>query len=234
MANPSQEKPTAQVRPVSLFDRDLKRAAEKAFDRVTGQLVGREQLKSYRQELAQYHLKPESKFENGDFSDRGTTHRRHVHATSVEHIGKEANRWEERLYVGLGLTAEIGYGVASEDCTNLCQSLKRLATQIGQRALARKLGISRSYLARLISGEALQLKSNDFKKVQSSLVSLFTKEEERTQTQSMMHSQLASAVALRGLTSVAQRLGVDTSNLQKVLAGRRSISAQLHARLMLI
>ena len=42
--------------------------------------------------LAQYHLSPESKFENGRFWDRGRTERRHIVATEFVLIGEEANR----------------------------------------------------------------------------------------------------------------------------------------------
>ena len=31
-------------------------------------------------------------------------------STTVEHIGKEANRWEEQLYLGLDLEAQTEYG----------------------------------------------------------------------------------------------------------------------------
>ena len=49
-------------------------------------------LKSYSQALAQYHLHPEDKFQNGDFTDRGITRRRHVQVSGIEFIGKESNK----------------------------------------------------------------------------------------------------------------------------------------------
>ena len=63
-----------------------------AFDRVTGEHVKPEQLKTYAEMLAQYHVSPESKFENGQFLDHGRTGRRHVVGTEVVLIGKEANQ----------------------------------------------------------------------------------------------------------------------------------------------
>ena len=62
------------------------------FDRVTGKPVRPEQLKTYAEVLAQYHLSCEDKFENGQFLDRGRTERRHVLATGIVWIGKEANQ----------------------------------------------------------------------------------------------------------------------------------------------
>jgi hypothetical protein len=66
------------------------------FDRETGEPVPSEHLKTYQEALVQYHLHPEAKFHNGDYLDSGVASRRHIVATAVEHIGKEANRWEVR------------------------------------------------------------------------------------------------------------------------------------------
>ena len=68
------------------------RALSKLFDRVTGKPIRPEQLKTYSEVLAQYHLSCEDKFENGQFLDRGRTERRHVVATGFTWIGKEANQ----------------------------------------------------------------------------------------------------------------------------------------------
>ena len=56
--------------------------------------------------------KRSGKYHNGDYSDSGVTSRRHIVATAVEHIGKEANRWEKQLYLGLDLEAQTEYGSA--------------------------------------------------------------------------------------------------------------------------
>jgi hypothetical protein len=67
-------------------------ALTKVFDRVTGRAISSEELKTYAEVLAQYHLSWEDKFDNGQFLDRGRTERRHVVATGFIWIGKEANR----------------------------------------------------------------------------------------------------------------------------------------------
>jgi len=56
-------------------------------------------------------LRPEAKFENGDYCDRGPTRRRHVQATQINYIGKEANRWEEQFFLSMDEDAVIEYGV---------------------------------------------------------------------------------------------------------------------------
>jgi hypothetical protein len=79
-------------KPVSAYDKDLGRAVAGCFDRQSGEPVEPQALKTYQEALAQYHLHPEAKFHNGDYLDRGVTHRRHIVATAVEHIGKEAGQ----------------------------------------------------------------------------------------------------------------------------------------------
>jgi hypothetical protein len=80
-----------ELAPIAPYDTDPARALAKVFDRVTGRAVSAEQLKTYAEVLAQYHLSPEAKFENGQFLDRGRTERRHIVATGFVWIGKEAN-----------------------------------------------------------------------------------------------------------------------------------------------
>jgi hypothetical protein len=79
-------------KPIAPFCRDPSRALRTVFDRITGEPVDSEQLKTYAEALAQYHLSCEDKFSNGQFFDRGRTERRLVVATAFVLIGKEANR----------------------------------------------------------------------------------------------------------------------------------------------
>ena len=87
-------RPRAQDTPAPLapFDGNPSNAVSRCFDRVTGKSIRHDQLKTYAEALAQYHLSCEGKFENGDFLDSGRTERRHVTATGFDWIGKEANR----------------------------------------------------------------------------------------------------------------------------------------------
>ena len=137
------------VRPVAPFDRDMRKAAQFAFDRETGNAVRANTLATYAEALAQYHLRPEAKFLNGDFFDRGRTERRHVVALQILHIGKEANKWEEQYFLGPDDEAEIEYGLCqTADAPDL--SLRELCRELGEREAARKLEISRTALRRAI------------------------------------------------------------------------------------
>jgi hypothetical protein len=111
-------------------------------------------LKSYRHALAQYHLRPESKFLNADFADRGTTLRRHVLAIGTRHIGKEANRWEEQFFTGLTDEAVPHYGNSAASRTNFADELQRIATGLGKGAVIEMTGLSAAKLRKALTGDA--------------------------------------------------------------------------------
>ena len=79
------------AKPVAAFERDPELAASRAFDRVTGETLGREVMQTYAGALTRYHISPEWKFEHAGYVECGETLRRYVQADSVMLIGKEAN-----------------------------------------------------------------------------------------------------------------------------------------------
>jgi hypothetical protein len=113
------------------YDSDLGKAAEGCFARETGKAVPGDQLMCYRDVLAQYHLHPESRFHNGDYTHRGFTRRRHVRATVTAYIGKEANRWEEQLHLGLDFEAQTEYGLSPEGQGRALDAARRVADTTG-------------------------------------------------------------------------------------------------------
>jgi hypothetical protein len=140
---PSQEKTVTAPKPIAPFNTEIARAARNCFDRESGQPVEVKLLKTYREILAQYHLRPETKFLNGDYLDRGLTRRRHVETVSIRHIGKEANRWEEQLYLGIDEDERIDYGLVSKESTKFLRTLRTKIRVTGQRKIARESDISR-------------------------------------------------------------------------------------------
>ena len=146
-AAPKRGRPRKQpdVKPIAAFNRNIGEAAKGAFDRETGRPVSATELKTYAEALAQYHMRPEAKFLNGDFCDSGRTERRYVIATQLVHIGKEANKWEEQRFLGEDEDAEIEYGVdASEKL--LDQHIRHATDALGERRAAIQLRISRTAL----------------------------------------------------------------------------------------
>ena len=138
---------SSPIRPVAPFSRNISEAAQTAFDRETDKRVEPDSLITYAEALAQYHLRPEAKFLNGDFLDRGRTERRHVMAAQILHIGKEADKWEEQYFLGPDDEAEIEYGVGL-NADALSARLQALCHEVGEREASRNLGISRTALRR--------------------------------------------------------------------------------------
>jgi hypothetical protein len=131
-----------RVRPVAPFHTDPDKAAAAAFDRKTGEPVPAEQLGSYLEVLAQYHLHPETKFLNGNYLDSGHTQRRHIQVTGVTYIGKEANRWEEQFHLGADEAAAIIYGQAPEDRAAMEEQVRLGIRRFGQRTVAKAARMS--------------------------------------------------------------------------------------------
>ena len=155
-ANRGRPKKQSDVKPVSPFNKNIREAAKAAFDRESGKPVAASLLMTYTEAVAQYHLRPESKFLNGDFCDRGRTERRHVVATQILHIGKEANKWEEQYFLGEDEDAEIEYGVDQSD-GSLDAAIRELCDRFGERVAAQNLGISRTALRRALKYGAAAL-----------------------------------------------------------------------------
>ena len=141
-------------RAVAPYSRDIETAAQ-CFDRSTGQIVLRGQLKTYGRALAQYHLHPEAKFLRGGYTDRGRTIRRHVYVTMITLIGKEANRWEEQFYLGMEAGAQVEYGIGGEDWGKMSNKLRLTAKSMGQKHLSAVIGISSRQLRDILNKNAV-------------------------------------------------------------------------------
>src|SRR5262249_28618990 len=107
-------RPPAPPKPIAPYDKDAARASNHCFDRATGKPVPRNMLASYRDELAQYHLHPDSKFLHAEYRDQGLTGRKHVQVRDVSYIGKEADHLEEQLDLGFDPDAVIHYDAGAQ------------------------------------------------------------------------------------------------------------------------
>lgn len=140
------------IRPAAPFNRDPREVAASAFDRDTGEPLSPNRLKSVKQAIAQYHVHPEVKFRNGDHINIGMTERRHVSAICTQLIGKEANKWEVQLFIGIDEEASAVYGAAPEDVEPLICKLRELIDAHGQKAVAKRVGVSDRHLRRILDG----------------------------------------------------------------------------------
>lgn len=216
-ARPAKGAKAAKIFPIAPFDRDLRVAISRAFDRQTDRPLKRSELRTYADELAGYQLKPESKFANARAFDRGLTERRHVYQTAVELIGKEADHYEESYALGLGLDPTIYYGSSHARMLETYRLVREVAVKYGDLAVATATGLARASVARVRNGENVQTKVA-VGKIKAGLVALIrerSSEEERRQT--MVEGYLA-AIKIHGrIRSAARSLGLDASNFSKRL-----------------
>ena len=153
---PARRRFQERCKPVAPYDRDLAKAVKRCFDRETRLPIARRALKSFKDVIRLYALHPESKFLNGDYLDRGVTHRRYIHAVSVRNIGKEANEWEEQFYLGFDEEDQIDYGQAPRISNVVLGRLRRRIIATGQRKTARESGLARRTVERLMKGKKLR------------------------------------------------------------------------------
>jgi hypothetical protein len=97
-------------------------------------------------------MHPESRFKNAIFTNACIIKRRLIRRNRHTHIVKEANCWEEQWHLGFDPTAQIIYGMAPRDFSNLAKSIIREARQFSRRALAIASRLSLSQVSRILCG----------------------------------------------------------------------------------
>jgi transcriptional regulator with XRE-family HTH domain len=174
--------------------------------------------------LAQYHLHPESKFHNGDYLDSGVTHRRHIRATAVEHIGKEANRWEEQFYLGLDLEAQTEYGLAPDDRERILKVVRQAGKKYGQRKLARASCTSLSEVSAILHSKRKSTLAT-LAKLHRALPYLDREANDQTKhVHELLDATKDECRRIGSIRQFARQAGVDGANLAHVLSGRRKPS----------
>jgi hypothetical protein len=223
---PGAESPHA----VAPYDRDVAAATRRCFDRETGQPVAAERLQSYVEALAQYHLHPEAKFDHADYTDTGVTTRRHILATRIEHIGKEANRWEEQLYLGENPDAQIVYGAAPGDDADQVAAVVTACQAYGVRALARASGLSVGAISAIRDGRQLPTQRT-VRQVQRAVEELeAARREDQDQTATVIAAARERAAQV-GLGAFAREVGVNRATTARLFAGKRQASLGLMQKL---
>lgn len=147
-----------EMHPIAPFHPDRDIAVSQAFDRITGEPVVRDQLKTYADMLASYPYRQESKFRNAEAFERGETTPRHVIASEIHNIGKEADRWEEDFLIGLGFDPMTMFGRNPDDAAELFNAIREAATLYGQKPVADATGLARGSIDRICNGKSVRTK----------------------------------------------------------------------------
>ena len=173
-----------------------------------------------------YHVRPESKFKNGDFYDRGPTRRRHVRTLRVEYIGKESNRWEEQYHLGLDEGADIAYGSNPSAPSGDLPELKSLVGEFGERVVASQIGVSRNTLRRILSGENRSPSRRILRQIAAATHALTVEQTDKHAASTRLREVAQAEARGIGLAELARRLNSDPSNLTKAISGTREFGHQ--------
>jgi hypothetical protein len=217
------EMPTA----IASYSKDRRKAAKNCFDRRTGKPVPVKWLKSTGKALARYHMHPEAKYLGGDYCDRGHVHRRHIVVARIDHIGKEAHRWEEQLYLGEIPEAQIEY--LRED--KLLESVRAAAAEFSQREIAQESEIALRTVSAVLLRKQKPNRSTLLALARSIRVLESRRRDEIERVQAI-RAKLQESIARTGLCETAEHLGIDPSNLRKMASGGRALPQDVKGRLL--
>lgn len=203
------------AKPVAPFTKESAAIATTAFDRISGKSMPPSDLQSYREAVAQYHLHPESKFLGGDFVDRGTTHRRHIVASAIRYIGKEANNIDRQQMLGADGELDPDYGLSGDSVARSRTAVAELVQLVGKAGAAQALGISPRKLTSLLFRD-LRLDGASSRLIARLPAALAeARDSSRMSAAELRH--LRSMIRKFGLRGTARSLGVDPSNLRRTL-----------------
>jgi hypothetical protein len=147
------KKKSEPIRPVAPFLKDPVKAVQQGFDRLTGDPLTPDRFKTYRESLAHYHLHPEDKFMNGEYLDHGFTQRRHIQVKTVQHIGKEANKWEEQYFTGHDPDSQLEYGTPPNQDQSMLKEVKAGIIKYGTKKIADQARLSARHLYNIREGK---------------------------------------------------------------------------------
>jgi hypothetical protein len=91
----------------------------------------------------------------GAHTQSGQLTRRHVFATAVEYIGREAGRWEEDSHFGADEDSAIAYGLSPADRESMIEALRNAVRveKVGVRRLAKQARVADRAVTAVVSGD---------------------------------------------------------------------------------
>ena len=225
-ANDWRQKHNSPPRPVAPFDKKPSIAANHAHDRITGEPIPKSWLKTYAQSIAQYHLQDEAKFLGGQKSQTGKLQRRHIEAFAVRHIGKEAHNWEENQFIGAEGDAALRYEDGIFDVKETTKTIEAGLLEFGYRRIADVSNVGDKTIKKIINGDISSFRNQAIRLVRS----VFWLRQQALETQRKTDDVVASLRTRAdeiGLAALALELGLDQSNLRKMLKRTKPLPTAL-------
>ena len=218
--------------PVAPFNKDPNAAAAHAFDAGSKDTAVPERwLVSYAGGLVRYHIHRETKFWGGDWRESGVLRRRHVIPKVVQHIGKEADQWEEQLRSGSEIDLPTDYGISPAHRASLVDYVRAARKRFSVRKFCKIAGVSDRTLAAAVSELPLVDNATLFKLIEAANI-LAEQALERAGEAAQLLEWAQRRAADEGPYAFAAGVGIDGSNLIKILAGKRELSQSMRVLLV--
>ena len=227
---PAARRASTMLRIIAPFDRNPAKAAKNVFDRDTGKPVPARQLKRYARALQSYYAHPEAKFLNGGHADRGPTRRRHVVTRSIRHIGKEANKLDTQLAMGVDPSAQAEFGTGQDDRKARMAAVKRVAAEFGSTVLAAEAGISRQHLSTILNGNG-HVTASMLERLERAAAALQVQSTAHASANEEILEHARRVIAKIGLRKFAALAGIDAGHLSRVLTGKRPVTVAVMSRI---
>jgi hypothetical protein len=222
-----------EPRPAAPYFKKPSEAKDNAFDRERGAVIPASWLKSHARSLVRYHLHPETKFQGGEYDQRGPLKRRHVFALAQQSIGKEADNIEENEFIGEDVDPPH-YGVELTARTAIAAAVFDIQKRYGisDRKLIDEAKVSHHTLAGLKESKRI---------AEASLMKLFRGAEALRQEADPVAAAMDKALKdlrrlkekVGGRNKLADLLGVSRPHIGRVLKGEKPMTEELAARLTL-
>ena len=175
-------------------------------------------------------MHPEDKFHFADYLDQGIVQRRHIEVIAIEHIGKEANRWEEQLYLGENPEAQIEYGVSPEQKERIRGTALNLCRPFGPAKLARQACLSVGDVSDILSGKR-NPRVEIWLKLMHVAQIMETQQYKANQKNKVILEMIREICNQPSTREIAKVSGIEPTNLSHVLNGKRKLAASMRAKL---
>ena len=218
-------------KPASRYQRDLGESLPPVFDRTNGEAVPPAWLKTYARSLVRHHMHAESKFQNGESTDRGPTQRRRVQVVAALAIGKEADDLDEREVLGDG-DEELAWTPAGEERNRLLRELEVLRAEYGvsDRELCNDARISHHTLAALrnckwIAVDTLLRVAHAGERLRKERLATREQEQEARRALQRLSARLG------GRNRLASLLNISSPYAGRLLKGERPLTHEIMTRI---
>ena len=222
--DPRQRRP----KPVAAYTKDLTRI-ERIWDRETREDIDRGWLRTYAEVLRTYPVHSESKFLDGARIQRGRTRRRHIRADLVWNIGKEGDRFEEDGSLGVRDDPALPYGLSTGDRAATIEIVREAKARFGVRSLRKAAGVSDHTIARALAPGS-DVGDQVLVRLRNAAARLSAADAKRGVEDLELLAALRGRSDKIGILALATQLGIDPSNLGKIMTGKRPLTAQIRER----